>query len=154
MELRFSEIISGNESIAKSVGPLFKEADNTSTGEEFKKVHAAALTGYYIEELYHMARFAQANASSVEMQKPVLQSLQTLINQKERVNHLIGYFDHIQLKSEGIGAYQDLLAMQTEYLALDSQVLQEQDPLLILQNSHVQEIIELVVSVRKRIIES
>ncbi len=156
VELRFSEIISGNEAIEKSIGPLFGDAVNTSDGEEFKRMHAAALTGYYFEELFHLIYFIQhppeSGSSSEQINQAKRGDLDILMNQKEQVGHLISYFDHIKLKSGGIAAYQDVLNMQAEYQVLDRVGLsKEKDVSVLLQDKHLQSIIDLIISVRRRI---
>ena len=55
IQLGFNEIIAGDEKLEKSLANIFKDANNTADQEEFKKLHASALTGYYIEELYLLA---------------------------------------------------------------------------------------------------
>jgi hypothetical protein len=154
LELRFAEIISKDESLDKSTDALFKNAENTSQGEEFKKMHAAALTGYYIEELFHLIRFAQTHSTDAgdSVKETYLQSIRTIIGQKSQLGNLIGYLDHIKMKPEAMPVYQGLLRLQAEYQALDvEKMLSEKDAGTIWQNVHLQSIMNETVSIRGNI---
>jgi hypothetical protein len=156
VELRFSDIISGNESLEKIRDQLFNNAENMAQGDEFKKMHGSALTGYYIEELYHMVVFAQSSPTmtSDSLVQVRLEVAKALVNQQSQVSNLIGYFDHVQLKSEGNALYQDFLQMQAKYQALDKvRLLNLNDPSLILEDKEFQEIVSFIVSIRRKITE-
>ncbi len=154
IELRFAEIISGNEAVEKFLDPLFKDATNTSSGEEFKKMHGAALTGYYVEELYHLARFAQAHTKMEHSDRLALRDgLYMLIEQRNELGYLIDYFDHVKLKPEGNAVYRELLTMQREYQMLDRmRWLHEDDPALILQDMHLKNIVDQIILIRAKIV--
>jgi hypothetical protein len=150
IHLGFNEIIAGDKASEKSLEHLLNDARNTTQQEEFKKLHASALTGYYIEELYHLASFLKShNSDSV-----FFVALKVFVTQKDELDNLITYFDHIKLKSEGISAYQDLLTLQAKYLALDrDRLLRERDASLLLQDKSLQDIFDSLFSFRKRIID-
>jgi hypothetical protein len=155
VELRFSQIISGNEALDQSLSKLFKNAENTT--DDFKKMHAAALTGYYIEELYHLVVFVKSpssqQADSVREMK--LRALQTLIRQKSEVGNLIGYFDHLHLQPAAIALYQEFLKMQNKYQSLDTErLLKETDPDKVLQDKSFVEILDSLSSIREFIVNS
>lgn len=153
VELRFGEIISGNEALGKSLDRLYKFADNSS--DEFKKMHAAALTGYYVEELYHLAVFVQSSVQDESGSGLRMKAVQTLLGQKKEVGNLVGYFDHLKLRPEGIALYQDFLKLQTKYQALDmDRLLKITDPLVILQDGNVQDVLNLIMMIRKAITEN
>jgi len=153
LQFGFNEIISGDEKLEKSFDQLFKDADNTATEEEFKKLHAASLTGYYVEELYHLAAFAQSYLPVDSTDQVFISSVKNLVDQKDELNNLIGYFDHFKLKSKGISAYQDLLDLQKKYLALDrDKLLSETDPSILLQNDQLKDILNVIVTLRQRIV--
>ena len=155
VQFHFDEIIAGDEAFQKSVQKQIKDADNVSKGEEYQKAHASALAGYYIEELYHLVSFMQLYASETKADQVFSTLFETLITQKNELNSLIGYFDHIQLKTGGISAYQELLSIQKMYLALNTdQLLQETNPSLILKNKDLQQISEAIRSIRNRIVNS
>ncbi len=133
IQLGFNEIIAGDEKLETSLANLFKDAENTADQEEFKKLHASALTGYYIEELYLLAFFLKSYRATDSSDSLFFAALSAFVNQKDELNNLITYFDHIQLKLAGLAAYQDLLSLQSKYLAIDSkQLLQETDPKVVL----------------------
>ena len=139
--------------IRKIVGHLFKDATNTAEQEEFKKLHASALTGYYIEELYLLAFFLKSYHSPDGSDSLFFAALSAFANQKDELDNLITYFDHVQLKSAGISAYQDLLSLQSKYLAMDSkQLLQETDPKIVLRDKSLQDIFDSLFSLRERVI--
>ena len=154
IQFGFNEIIAGDKKLEKSLDHRFKDASNTAEQEEFKKLHASALTGYYIEELYLLASFVKSYNSTDSADSVFFVALRVFANQKDELDNLISYFDHIQLKPEGISAYQDLLALQTKYLALDSdRLLHEPDAKLVLQDKSLQDIFDSLFSFRKRIID-
>jgi hypothetical protein len=149
VEFRFSDIIKGDENLQRNLDRLFKNTTNTAADEEFKKIHAAALAGYFIEELYHLDIFVSTEGNSKELQ---LKGTRVLLNQKEAVGNLIRYFDHLQLKPEGIALYQDFLKMQARYQALDAErLLKESDLSIILQDKGFNEILTSITSIRKSI---
>ncbi|HEX6893079.1 MAG TPA: hypothetical protein VF141_20360, partial [Chryseolinea sp.] len=138
LQFGFNEIISGDERLEKSFDHLFKEADNTVTEEEFKKYHAASLTGYYIEELYRLSSFVQSYVPADSTDHIFISGVRTLVDQNDELNNLASYFDHIKMKPEGISAYQDLLELQKKYLALDREkLLSETDPSTLLKNEEL-----------------
>jgi len=151
MELKFGEIISGNETLEKSLNRLYKFADDSS--DDFKKSHAAALTGYYVEELYHLVVVAQSSQPSDSLNSEMkLRALQALLSQRQGISNLIGYFDHLQLKPEGIALYQDFLMLQSKYLSLNAdQLMKETDPAKILQRSDCADILNAIKGIRNRI---
>ena len=154
IQFGFNEIIAGDKQLQKSLDALFNDAHNTSQQEEFKKLHASALTGYYIEELYHLASFIKSYDPADSADSVFFVAFNAFVNQKDELDNLIGYFDHIKLKPEGISVYQDLLVMQTKYLALDSnRLLGERDVSLLLQDKSLQEIFDSVFSFRQRIVD-
>ncbi len=152
IELRFQEIISGNEAIEKSVGLAFKDSENTSGGEEFKKLHAAALTGYYFEELYHLVTIVKLyeNKNLTDTTSQVVRAaLHSLLNQKQEINNLVRYYDHIKLQPKGIILYQDLLRMQAKYQTLEiDRMVNESDLIAILQDKNVKEIVDFITTIR------
>ena len=153
IHLGFNEIIAGDENLEKSLAALFKDADNTADQEDFKKLHASALTGYYIEELYLLAFFLKSYRSTDSSDSLFFAALSAFANQKDELNNLITYFDHIQLKLAGLAAYQDLLSLQSKYLAMDSeQLLQETDPKVVLSDKSLQDIFDSLFSLRQRVI--
>lgn len=152
VEVRFSDIISGNADLQRDFGRLFKHATNTAADDEFKKNHAAALAGYYIEELYHMTLFVQAAAQKENLSPLRMKAVQTLLSQKDEVGNLIRYFDHLELKPEGIALYQEYLKMQSSYQALDTdRLLKEPNAVIILQDKTFNEILASIISIRKTI---
>ncbi len=152
VELRFGEIISGNEALGKSLDRLYQYADNSS--DEFKKMHAAALTGYYVEELYHLVVFVQSSTRDENGSGLRMKAVQTLLGQKEEVGNLIGYFDHLDLKPEGILLYQDFLKMQAIYMALETdRLMKTTDLAAIQQDRNFADIMNSITSIRKTITE-
>lgn len=150
--VRFSDIISGNADLQRDLDLLFKNTTNTASEEEFKKVHAAALTGYYIEELYHLAIFVKTSTREGNHGGLQLKAIQTLLSQRKELGNLIRYFDHLQLKPEGIMLYQDFLRMQTTYLALDTgRLMNSTDLPAIQQDPNVAAILQSVISIRNSI---
>ncbi len=155
IQFGFNEIIAGDKKLEKSLEDRFKDARNNAEQEEFKKLHAAALTGYYIEELHHLASFVKSNLPVDNADSVFIGALKVFINQKDELNNLIAYFDHIKLKPEGISVYQDLLALQTKFLVLDrDRLLQESDASVLVKDKSLQDIFDSLVSFRKRIIDS
>lgn len=155
IQFGFNEIIAGNTGLEKSLEHQFKDASNTTQQEEFKKLHASALTGYYIEELYHLASFLKSQDSISGGDSVFFVALKVFVNQKDELDNLITYFDHVKLKPEGISAYQDLLALQAKYLALDrDRLLRETNPSLVLEDKSLQDIFDSLIAFRKRIIDS
>ena len=156
VDLKFSEIISGNEDLQKSLDILFRNATDRTDGEgEFKKMHAAALAGYYVEELYHLVVIAKSDqaASDSSLQGQQM-AVRTLINQRQALGNLIGYFDNLQLKPEGIVVYQEMLALQAKYLRLDAQTMNAySDQAAVIADKRVQEIFASIVSIRKSIVD-
>ena len=153
IHLGFNEIIAGDKSLEKSLAVLFKDASNTAEQEEFKKLHASALTGYYIEELYLLAFFLKSYRSTDSSDSLFFAALSAFANQKDELDNLITYFDHVQLKSAGISAYQDLLSLQSKYLAMDSKkLLQETDPKVVLRDKSLQDIFDSLFSLRQRVV--
>ena len=153
IHLGFNEIIAGDKNLEKSLAVLFKDANNTAEEEEFKKLHASALTGYYIEELYLLGFFLKSYRSNDGSDSLFFVALGAFADQKDELDNLITYFDHVQLKSAGISAYQDLLSMQSKYLAMDSKKLsQETDPKVVLSDKTLQDIFSVLFSLRQRII--
>ncbi len=156
VNLRFAEIISGNEDLEKSLNILFKKATDRAEGEgEFKKMHAAALAGYYVEELYHLVVIVKSDPGAVDSARQAQQvTVRTLLNQRQALGNLIGYFDHLQLKQEGIVVYQDVLKLQSLYLKLDAKTLNGySDQAAVLADKNVQEILSSITSLRKSIID-
>ena len=98
IQIGFNDIIEGDEKLEKSLANLFKDATNTAEQEEFKKLHASALTGYYIEELYLLAFFLKSYRSTEGPDSVFFAALSIFANQKDELNNLITYFDHVQLK--------------------------------------------------------
>jgi hypothetical protein len=153
IQFGFNEIIAGDEKLQKSLADEFKNATNTAQEEEFKKAHASALTGYYIEELYHLSFFLQSH-NSVDQDSVFFVAFGVFMNQKDELNNLVTYFDHFKLKSEGISAYQDLLALQAKYFALDrDRLLRETNASHLLQDKSLMDIFDSLSSLRKRIID-
>jgi hypothetical protein len=152
VEVRFSDIISGNADLQRDLGRLFKHATNTAAADEFKKIHAAALAGYYIEELYHLTLFIQTAPQQENLSPLRMKALQTLLSQKDEVGNLIRYFDHLELKPEGIALYQEYLKMQSGYQSLDAdRLLKETNEMIILQDKKFNEILASIISIRNRI---
>jgi len=153
IHLGFNEIIAGDSNLEKSLAVVFKDASNTAEEEEFKKLHASALTGYYIEELYLLAFYLKSYHSTDSSDSLFFGALSAFVNQKDELDNLITYFDHVQLKSAGLSAYQDLLSLQSKYLAMDSkQLLQETDPRVVLRDKSLQDIFNSLFSLRERVI--
>jgi hypothetical protein len=153
LQFGFNEIIAGDEKLEKSFDHLFTDADNTATEEDFKRYHAASLSGYYIEELYHLAAFIQSYAPSDSTNQVFISGVKTLVEQNDELNNLIGYFDHIQLKPQAISAYQELLELQKKYLGLDrDKLLNETDPSTLLKNEQLNDILNAIVALRQRIV--
>jgi len=153
IHLGFNEIIAGDTNLEKSLAVVFKDASNTAEQEEFKKLHASALTGYYIEELYLLAFYLKAYHSTDSSDSLFFGALSAFANQKDELDNLITYFDHVQLKSAGLTAYQDLLSLQSKYLAMDSkQLLKETDPKVVLRDKSLQDIFNSLFSLRERVI--
>ena len=154
VQLNFNEIIAGDSTLKKSLGSEFKDATNTAEEEEFQKLHAAALTGYYIEELYLLASFIKsrhANQDSI-----FFATLGVFASQKDELGNLIAYFDHVQLKSAGISVYQELLALQEKYWAIDTDhflSLQKTRPDLVLQDKSLQDVFASLSAIRQHIID-
>ncbi len=156
VDLKFSEIISGNEDLQKSLDILFRNATDREEGEgEFKKMHAAALAGYYVEELYHLVVIAKSDPAASDSARQAQEiAVRTLINQRQAMGNLIGYFDHLQLKPEGIVVYQEMLALQAKYLKLDAQTMNAySDQAAVLADKRVQDIFASIVSLRKSIVD-
>jgi len=149
----FNEILAGDQKLQKSFDRMFKDANNVSAGDEFKKLHSSALTGYYIEELYHLVSFLRS--TKPEQGNPAqifFTTLTTLIDQKNELNNLVSYFDHMDLKPEGISLYQDLLSLQASYLALDGpRLLSKNDPSLIVEDKTLADIFESISLIRTKI---
>lgn len=155
IQFGFNGIIAGDKGLEKSLDHWFKDARNTAEQEEFKRFHASALTGYYIEELHHLAFFIKSYNTRDTVSSILIDALAVFIDQKDELDNLIAHFDNTQLKAKGIDLYQDLLALQTKYLALDSErLLNEKDTFLVLQDKELLEVFETVSSFRKRIIDS
>ncbi len=152
VELRFQEIISGNEAIEQSMSKAFNGAENESQGEDFKKHHAAALTGYYFEELYHLVTIVKwyENKSLADTTTQVVRSaIHSLLNQKQEINNLVGYYDHIKIQSKGILLYQDLLRLQKLYQTPDiDRMLNESNLTAVLQNKNTQDIFNSIIAIR------
>ena len=149
VSLQFPEIISGNENMDGSLDRLFDNAQNTT--DEFKRMHADALAGYYIEELYHLVKFAQS-ASADNDHQARLTSLKLVLDQSSALSNLVRYFDHLKLKPQGITVYQNFLSMQAKYLTSGIAGLRhETDPLIILQNKGFQELASQIVVTRRSI---
>ena len=154
VQLHFNEIISGDEKLKKSMAELLKDASNTAELEEFKKLHASALTGYYIEELYLLASFIRSHDTPRD--SIFAATLRVFASQKDELGNLIAHFDHLQLKSPGISAYQELLTLQKRYWAMDTDrflSLQETNPDLVLNDKSIQDVFETLFSLRKRIVD-
>ena len=148
--LQFSEIISGDEDVEKSHKKLFGNAQNLSGGYEFKGMHAAALAGYYVEELYHLAGFIES-FSSLDAGDPKIQlnALRMLLNQQSSLANLIGYFDHLTLKPQGLAVYQDFLRLQRIFLSPEiTRLLKETEPMAVLTDSHFQKLVSEIKSIR------
>ena len=155
IQFGFNGIIAGEEGLEKSLDHWFKDARNTAEQEEFKRFHASALTGYYIEELHHLASFVKSYSTRDTLDSNLIDALAVFIDQKDELDNLIAHFDNTQLKAKGIDIYQDLLALQTKYLALDSErLLNEKDAFVVLQDKGLLEIFDAINSFRKRIIDS
>ena len=153
IQFGFNEIIAGDSNLEKSLAVVFKDANNTAEQEEFKKLHASALTGYYIEELSLLALFLKSYRTTESSDSLFFAALSAFANQKDELDNLITYFDHVQLKSAGLSAYQDLLTLQSKYLALDStKLLQETDPKVVLRDKTLQDIFGSLFSLRQRIV--
>jgi hypothetical protein len=153
IRLGFNEIIAGDQNLEKSLAVLFQDAKNIAEEEDFKKLHASALAGYYIEELYLLGFFLKSYRSTDGSDSLFFAALIAFANQKDELNNLITYFDHVQLKSAGISAYQDLLLLQSKYLAMNSnQLLQETDPKVVLEDKSIQDIFDSLFSLRERVI--
>ena len=153
IHLGFNKIIAGDSNLEKSLAVVFKDASNTAEQEEFKKLHASALTGYYIEELSLLALFLKSYHTTENSDSLFFAALSAFANQKDELDNLITYFDQVQLKSAGLSAYQDLLTLQSKYLALDStKLLQETDPKVVLRDKTLQDIFDSLFSVRQRIV--
>jgi len=154
IHLGFNEIIAGDQNLEESLAVLFKDAKNTAEDEEFKKLHASALTGYYIEELYLLGFFLKSYHSTDASDSLFFAALSAFANQKDELDNLITYFDHVQLKSPGISAYQDLLSLQSRYLAMDSkELLQESDPRVVLRDKTLLDIFDSLFSLRQRVVD-
>jgi len=153
IQFGFNEIIAGDSNLEKSLAVVFKDANNTAEQEEFKKLHASALTGYYIEELSLLALFLKSYRTTESSDSLFFAALSAFANQKDELDNLITYFDHVQLKSAGLTAYQDLLSLQSKYLAMDSkQLLKETDPKVVLRDKSLQDIFNSLFSLRERVI--
>lgn len=109
-----------------------------------------------MEELYRLSRF-------LELYKPVggkadttfFKTLEIFVGQKNELSNLVGYFDHIDLKSQGISLYQDILRLQVSYLALEGmEVLGKKNAALVLQDKTLMEIIKSVAAIRTTIVEA
>jgi hypothetical protein len=156
IDFGFNEIIAGDEKLGKSLNKVFKDATNSSRGDEFRKLHASALTGYYIEELYRLSRFLESYKSIAGNADTVFfKTLEIFVNQKNELNNLIAYFDHIDLKPQGISLYQDILRLQANYLAFGGiKGLNKTDPSLILQNKTLVDILNSILLIRTKIVEA
>jgi hypothetical protein len=153
IHLGFNEIITGDQKLEKTLDVLFEDASNTAEQDEFKKLHASALTGYYLEELYLLAFYLKSYRSTDSSDSLFFAGLSVFANQNDELNNLITYFDHVQLKSQGISAYQDLLLLQSKYLTLNSkQLLKETDPKVVLKDKSLQDIFDSLLSLRQRIV--
>jgi len=147
------EIMTEDSAFEKSVQRQLNNAQNTSEGEEFKKAHASSLAGYYIEELYHLVSFLQSYSKDQNSDEVFFTILNTLVSQKSELNALITYFDHIDMKPEGISAYQDLLYLQTIYLQLDIESPSlETEPSKVLGNKSLHELFAAILTVRNKIV--
>lgn len=156
IQLHFNEIISGDEKLKKPMDELFKDASNIAEQEAFKKLHAAALAGYYIEELYLLASFVKSHHTPDRGDSIFFATLGVFASQKDELNNLITHFDHVQLKSAGISAYQELLTLQERYWAMDTDRFwsqQKTNPELVLNDKRLQDVFDTLFSLRKRIID-
>lgn len=153
VELRLDDITAGDEALETKIRQQIKDATNTSKGEAFRNMHASALAGYYIEELYHLVTTLQNYKSDDASNQVFFSLLSTLLDQKDELNNLISYFDHLQMKPEGISAYQELLRIQMMYLALDiGALLEETDPSKARQNKNLHELFDAIFSIRDKIV--
>jgi hypothetical protein len=154
IHLGFNDIIEGDENLQKSLDVLFEDATNTAEQKEFKKLHASALTGYYIEELYLLASYLKFYRSTDGPDSVFFLAFRTFATQKDELNNLITYFDHVQLTSAGISAYQDLLSLQASYLKMESErLLQETDPKVVMRDKSLLDAFDVLYSLRKQIID-
>ncbi|MDH4090511.1 MAG: hypothetical protein OEV74_07675 [Cyclobacteriaceae bacterium] len=153
VELRFDDITAGDEGLETKIRQQIKDATNTSKGEAFRNMHASALAGYYIEELYHLVTTLQTYKPDNASNQVFFNLLSTLLDQKDELNNLISYFDHLQMKPEGISAYQELLRIQMMYLSMDRvALLKEKDPSRVLQREELTDIFNAIVSIRGNIV--
>jgi hypothetical protein len=153
IHLGFNDIIEGDKKLEKSLAVLFENATNTAEQEEFKKLHASALTGYYIEELYLLASYLKFYRSTDGPDSIFFLAFRTFATQKDELNNLITYFDHVQLTSAGISAYQHLLSLQTAYLKMDTeQLLQEPDPKIVMRDKSLLDTFDVLFSLRKQVV--
>ena len=120
IDLQFADILSGKQNLSPSQEKILNNAENRVDSAEFKKLHAAALAGFYIEELYHMVIYLESSAVADSL---VMQTFQILMSQRQHLNNLVGYFDHLPMKPEGIALYMDILKLQEKYQEIDPALL-------------------------------
>ena len=155
VQLHFNELLAGDSTLQKSLDTKLKGATNTADEGEIQKLHAAALMGYYIEELHLLASFIKSRHENQD--SVFFATLGVFASQRDELGNLIKYFDHMQFKSEGISVYQELLLLQEKYWLMDTDrfwSLQETNPEMVLKDQTLQDVFEVLSSIRKRIIDS
>ncbi len=145
IQSEFDGIIKNDTALKTTLESLFNHAGNSVDGEELRKLYITALTGYYIEELYH----AISALKSQELPSDsVVQNILIIVSdQTQELNILIACFDHVQMKQEGIIVYQDLLDLQTLYLTL-ARERQSNNADLTPQDERLTQILNTVILIR------
>ena len=78
-----------------------------------------------------------------------LNALRMLLNQQSSLANLIGYFDHLTLKPQGLAVYQDFLRLQRIFLSPEiSRLLKEIEPRVVITDSHFQKLVSEIKSLR------
>jgi hypothetical protein len=144
----FAAILENDTTLQTTVQSIFDDAANNASGEDFKKLHITALTGYYIEELYHLVSLLQTQPPLPD--SVAVNILAVVSDQSQELNNLIGCFDHVHMKQEGIPVYQDLLSLQAQYLALDRERTNKQA--LKINDKRLTGIFNTITSIRTAII--
>ena len=148
IDFQFSDILSGKGNLSPNQEKILSGADNLVDSIEFKKRHAAALAGFYLEELYHMAVFIESSSVSDSLR---IQTFQILMDQKLALNNLVRYFDHLPMKPEGIALYTDFLQLQEKYLSIHFVLFSKESFHSVLEEKPYAEILSSIKMIRVKI---
>ena len=127
LEFRYHEKLESNEKVKSAFDSLFAGAENNVSGEEFKKLQAALIGGYYIESLHLLSSLVMSYPDDLpeETRNLILTpAIRAILSQKQGVDNLITYLETLDIQSKPV-IYGQLVKLRDMYNTTDIKKLIE-----------------------------